>query len=563
MNGNELISKLKSKFNDSIVNAVEKTPSRVFITVPKNKIKEITGYISKDMKARFQVSVGTDSRNKNGNFQITHIFSLDKEKLYIIVHALVHPDDPNIDSIANDIPAANWTEREFRDMIGVNPVGHPDPRRLVLADDWPDDVYPLRKDFPYDCKVPSVSPGSPGPRIVMKAPPEGASVIPIGPFYPVLEEPSQWRIFVEGESIVGCDYRGFYVHRGIEKLGDSVLTYNQIPFIAERICGICGFVHSSCYCQAVENAAGIEIPERSKFIRSILLELERIHSHLLWLGIAGHIIGFDTVLMQSWRIREPVMWLTERITGHRKTYGMNLIGGVRRDITKEMCQDITNVINKVEKEWTAVINAIGGDTPLFMRLRNVGVLSHENALKTSVLGPTARGSGVDIDARTDHPFAAYEYIPVNRIVHNEGDIMSRTMVRLEETLESIRIIKECMKLMPEGPIMAKVPDTIPDGLEGVSVVEPPRGEVIHYIMTGGDNRPYRWRVRAPTYFNLQAVPIMIENVTIADVPITLGSIDPCFSCTERMEVVDVKKGDIKVYSQDDLLALSRKKYGDK
>lgn len=559
---NELIKKLKEKFGQAIISAEEKKPLKVYVKVKKEKIREAANYVFNELKARFQISAGTDTRNKDGNFLITHIFSFDKDKIFLLLHVPIDPADPNIDSVTPVIPAANWAEREFRDMIGVNPVGHTDPRRLVLADDWPEGVYPLRKDFPYDCKVPSA--GSPGSRIIMKEPPEGATVIPIGPFYPVLEEPSQWRIFVEGEQVVGCDYRGFYVHRGIEKLGDSVLTYNQIPFIAERICGICGYVHSCCYCQAVEEAGEIDIPIRAKYIRSIILELERVHSHLLWLGIAGHIIGFDTVLMQTWRIREPVMWLTERITGHRKTYGMNLIGGVRRDIPKNTHKDILDVIDKVEKEWIAVIDAIGGDTPLMMRLKGVGVLSREDAIKMAAVGPTGRGSGIEIDARVDHPFAAFEYIPVKKIVKQDGDILARTLVRLEETLESIRIIRECLKQMPDGPIQsAKVPDDLPAGKEGVSVVEAPRGEVIHYLITGEGNKPYRWRVRAPTYANLQAVPLMIQNVTIADVPITLGSIDPCFSCTERLEIVDVKKGDIKVYNQEELIAMSRKKYGGK
>jgi len=562
MNGKELIQKLKEKFSHFILKAEEKVPSKIYITVPKEKIKEISDYIFNQLKARFQISAGTDRRNTHGDFLVTHIFSLDKDKLFLLLHTSIAPEDASIDSITPAVPAANWAEREFRDMIGVTPVGHPDPRRLVLADDWPEGIYPLRKDFPYDCKIPLSD--SPAPGVVMKEPKEGATTVPIGPFFPVLEEPSRWRVFVEGETIVGCDYRGFYNHRGIEKLGDSVLTYNQIPFVAERICGICGYVHSCCYCQTVEEAAGIEIPVRAKYIRSIILELERIHSHILWFGIAGHIIGFDTVLMQTWRIREPVMWLAERITGHRKTYGMNLIGGVRRDIPKEIHQDILNVLNKVEKEWLSVIDAIGGDTPLMMRLKEVGILTYEDAVRYSVTGPTARGSGVEIDARIDHPFAAYEYIPVKIVLYKEGDILARTLVRLEETLESIRIIRECLKEMPQGTIMADFKkDEIEAGKEGVSVVEAPRGEVIHYLITGEENKPARWRVRAPTYANLQSVPIMIQNVTIADMPITLGSIDPCFSCTERLEVVDVKKGEIKVYTPEELIAISSKKYGGK
>jgi Ni,Fe-hydrogenase III large subunit len=290
-----------------------------------------------------------------------------------------------------------------------------------------------------------------------------------------------------------------------------------------------------------------------------MLELERIHSHILWLGIAGHIIGFDTVLMQTWRIREPVMWLCEQITGNRKQYGMNLIGGVRRDIPKEIHPKINEVLDGIEKEWKAVIAAIGGDTPLMMRLKDVGKLSYQDAKSTCVVGPTARGSGVGIDARLDHPYAAFGEVAPELKVQESGDVLGRTIVRLEETLVAINLVRQALREMPEGPIMAEIDSEIPAGREGVCSVEAPRGEVFHYVLTGDDNRPHRWKVRAPTYVNLQSVPLLIKDGTVADVTISLGSIDPCFSCTERMEVVDVKSGQVKIYRKNELLELTRGK----
>ena len=289
------------------------------------------------------------------------------------------------------------------------------------------------------------------------------------------------------------------------------------------------------------------------------MELERIHSHILWLGIAGHIIGFDTVLMQTWRIREPLMWLCEMITGNRKNYGMNLIGGVRRDIPKEMYSKIHEVIDKIEAEWKALIAAIGGDTPLMMRLKDVGTLSYDEAKLACVVGPTARGSGIPIDARLDHPYAAFAELPPELKVQQSGDVLGRTIVRLEETLVSINLVRRALREMPEGPIMAKIDSEIPPGREGICTVEAPRGEVFHYVLTGEDNRPYRWKVRAPTYANLQSVPLLIKEGTVADVTISLGSIDPCFSCTERLEVVDVKSGELKVYRKNELLQMTRRK----
>jgi len=378
----------------------------------------------------------------------------------------------------------------------------------------------------------------------------------MGPFFPVLEEPASFRLFVEGETIVGCDYRGFYNHRGIEKLGDSVLTYDKIPFVAERICGICGFIHSTCYCQAVEKAIELEVPRRAECLRSLMLELERVHSHLLWLGIAGHILGFDTVLMQSWRIREPVMWLTELISGSRKTYGMNVVGGVRRDVSKETAAKILEVIGVVAKEVAEVRRAIAGDTTLLARTRGVGTLSGEKAREFCVVGPPARASGVPIDARLDHPYAGYDAFPPHLCMQEDGDTWARLLVRVDELEDSIRLIREIVAGLPEGPILAEVGE-VPEGRVGVSAVEAPRGEAIHFVETGGKDRPYRWRVRAPTFPNLQAVPTMVAGQTIADVPITLGSLDPCFSCTERMETVDLRDGRRRIYRRKELEELAR------
>lgn len=544
---------LKERLGADFLAAEQPQPDTLRVDIDKRAVVKAAETLVGELNARFIISVGTDKRELSNDYGIAHVFSIDPDQLFVVLDCAVGSDDTNIDSITPVIPGADWAEREFFDAVGVAPEGHPDPRRLMLADDWPEGVYPLRRDFPYDFKPPPAE----GMRPEMRPAPKGTTVIPLGPFFPVLEEPAYWRLFVEGETIVGCDYRGFYNHRGIEKLAESVLTYNEIPYIAERICGICGFIHSTCYCQAVEKAAGIQVPRRARIIRTIMLELERIHSHLLWLGIAGHILGFDTVLMQTWRIREPVMWLCEAITGNRKTYGMNTIGGVRRDLPEDMKPKLMEVLLDIERESLAVQKAIVGDSTLLARTKGVGVLTNEWAKKVCVVGPPARASGVAIDSRIDHPYAAYDEIPVRIAVQEDGDTWARVLVRIEELVEAIRLVREAMEALPEGPICAEIVEEIPSGRLGISVVEAPRGEAIHVVLTGGDNRPYRWRVRAPTYPNLQAVPAMVKDDTIADVPIIIGSLDPCFSCTERVEAVDVKSDRLTVYSRDDLERLSR------
>lgn len=534
----------------------KKLDNILFASVPPEDLVSAAQYIRDNLDGRFIMSVGTDKRELGAGFEVGSIFGLDQRKHFLYLRANVDEIDPHIDSITHLIPGANWAEREVRDLIGVHPDGHPDPRRLVVADDWPEGVYPLRKDFPYNERPAPVPDAKP----ILQKPPKNASVFPIGPYFPTLEEPAFFNLFVEGEQIVGMDYRGFFNHRGIEKMGDSALTYDQTIFIAERICGICGVVHSVCYCQATEIAAGIEVPTRAKYLRTILLELERVHSHLLWIGLACHFIGFDTLFMQAWRIREPAMWLSEFITGNRKTYGMYAIGGACRDLPEGSEKRILEVIDQIERETNAVVEAIFDDSSLRLRLQGSGILSHEDAKALCVVGPTARGSGVAIDARADHPYAAYGELDFEVCVEQSCDNWGRTMVRIREVFEAIKILRQCIEKMPQGPIIAERTE-IPHYREGLSSVEAPRGEAHHYVLTGRENRPYRWKVRAPSYNNLQAIPVMLEGMTIADAPISIGSIDPCFSCTERIAVIDQASGKTKIYSQDELLKRFRERFG--
>ena len=554
----EFLSDLWEHFPEILEDFQEHVTGQFVATLPREELPVVAKYAIKQLGARFVVSVGTDRREKSGDFSISYILAFDEDKRFLVLHSHVPADDLSVGSITPEIPAANWAEREAFDLLGIVAVGHPDPRRLVLSDDFPNEIHPLRREFEYNTRFPYEPQNAP-PR---KDGPEGTTVVPLGPFYPTLEEPAYFRLFLDGERVVGSDYRGFYNHRAVEKLGDSELNYNQIPFVAQQICGICGQVHSVAYCQAVEDACGIETPMRAKYIRSLLLELERLQSHLLWVGLAGHIIGFDTVLMQLWRIREPVMWLMERVTGNRKHYSSNLIGGVRFDITPESVDDTREVLNKVETEFKAVVDAVAIDTTLMARLKGVGILTEENARALGTVGPTARGSNVAIDCRVDHPYAAYTELGVQKQVQDGCDCWARTLVRLFETFECIRLIRKALDDMPPGPIMANIDHHLPAGKIGLCSVEAARGESHHYVLTGDDNRPYRWRVRAPTYPNLQAVGCMIEGEHLADVPICLGSYDPCFSCTERVETLDVNSNRIRVYTKEELMEMSRRRIAD-
>ncbi|MEA3399697.1 MAG: NADH-quinone oxidoreductase subunit C [Armatimonadota bacterium] len=549
MTAEQVSESVRARIGDALLECTPAGERRLYLTIEPHALADATDELCGNLNARFVVNSATDQREQADRFLLSYFFALDEDDGYIALHTAVPEEEATVASITPTVPGANWSEREMYDLMGVSAQGHPDPRRLVVPDDWPDGVYPLRCDFEAS--------GKPEPAedraVPMKQPPEGSTVVPIGPYFPTQKEPASFRIFVDGETVVGSDYRGFYNHRGVEKLGCSELTYNQIPFIAERICGICGFVHSTVYCQAVEEAAQIEVPRRARYIRTILLELERMESHMLWTGVAGHIISFDTILMQTWRMREPLMWLCERLTGNRKTYGMNLVGGVRRDIPETAHEDILGVVGEIEREWRMLLSAIEGDSTLMARLKDVGHLARAEAIVRCAVGPTARGSGLAIDARVDHPYAAYDELHVDKCVESGCDNLARVMVRLREVLVAIDVIREALETMPAGPVQAEIDEEIPAGREGMSAVEAPRGEVFHWVLTGQDNRPERWRVRAPTYANLQSVPPMIAGDTLADVPIGIGSFDPCFSCTERMAVVDTRDGSVREMTREEIM----------
>jgi len=356
-------------------------------------------------------------------------------------------------------------------------------------------------------------------------------VIPIGPQHPALKEPESFRVTLEGEKIKEVSLRLGYNHRGIEKACEA-RTYMQNIYLLERVCGICSHSHSTCYVQAVEDLAGVEVPKRALYIRTIVGELERLHSHLLWLGVAGHEIGFDTLFMYSWRDREIVMDLFAKITGNRVNYGINTIGGVRRDISKEDQKEILIAVDKLEERTKYYIKVATQEVTLIKRLSNVGKLSHADIESFGAVGPVARASGVDRDIRRDDPYAAYDEISFKVITDNNEDVYGRTLVRVGELMESYSIIRQAIKNMPDGPITVKVPRKIPEG-ESISRYEAPRGEDVHYVKSNGSDIPERVKLRAPTLANIKAVLKMLENYNLADLPIIVAAIDPCFSCTDR------------------------------
>ena len=376
-------------------------------------------------------------------------------------------------------------------------------------------------------------------------------MIPLGPQHPALEEPESFNLLLEGERVAAASVLLGYNHRGMEKAAES-RTYVQNIYLLERICGICSHSHSTCYVQTVEALAGAEVPRRALYLRALIGELERIHSHLLWLGIAGHEIGFMSLFMYAWRDREIVMDILEMLTGNRINYGMNAIGGVRRDITPEQAQKVLEAVDALQARTEYYKKAVLGEETVAQRLSGVGKLSKEDALRLDAAGPVLRASGVARDVRKDDPNGIYPELDFEVITDTHADVFGRTVVRVLELMESYKMIRQIIHQLPEGPIAVKVPARIPAG-ESIMRYEAPRGEDIHYTRSNGTDKPDRVKVRAPTLANSAAIAHMIEGGYLADVPIVIAAIDPCFSCTDRsVRVVDAKNGQEKRFDWEGL-----------
>ena len=384
------------------------------------------------------------------------------------------------------------------------------------------------------------------------------TIVPVGPYHPLQEEPEFFKLYVEGEKVVGLDIELGYNHRGIEKLSEGK-DYEETIFLVERVCGICSTSHPMACVQAIEEAGEIDVPERALYIRSVIGELERIHSHLLWLGLAGHFLGFNTVWMWAWRYREDVLTICEQITGNRQHYGMLKPGGVRRDVLPEDVPAIVKMLDGLARPLNLFRDTVAQDPLIQARAEGIGILTPEQVRRLGALGPTARASGVDIDVRRDHPHAAYDRVEWDVILESKGDVFDKIMVRIREMFESVRIIRQCLSHLEtaSGPIDSRPKEVKPG--EGIGHYEAPRGEVFHYIRSDGSNRPMRHKIRAPSYMNVPTNREAVIGETIADATIILAAVDPCYCCTERMAgVVDPQTDEVLIAGKE-LLRLSREK----
>jgi ech hydrogenase subunit E len=355
--------------------------------------------------------------------------------------------------------------------------------------------------------------------------------VPIGPYHPALEEPYKLSVHCKGEIIEDVDIEVGFVHRGIELLAQR-RNYIQDLVLVERVCGICSNIHTLTFSMAAENIAGIQVPDRARFIRTIVAELERLHSHLLWAGIGSEDIGFQTMFMEIYALRERVMDVLEMISGNRVNYSMNCIGGVNRDIidSATVIKAIQEIRSGIEK---TVIPIFTTNQTIIARTRGIGILTREDAIKYGVVGPIARASGLAMDIRQDFPYAAYKDLGFKIVTQDTCDVQARVVVRALEMLESCRLIEKALAEMPAGPIRLPEPVTVVPAGESMARVEAPRGEVVYYMKSDGSDHPVRVKIRTPSDLNIPSIRAMVKGQVLGDMAIIQASVDPCCSCTDR------------------------------
>ena len=358
------------------------------------------------------------------------------------------------------------------------------------------------------------------------------TIIPFGPQHPVLPEPIHLDLVVEDERVVEAIPSIGYIHRGLEKLVEKK-DYNQMVYVVERICGICSFGHGWGACLAIEGAMNVEIPERAEYLRTILHELGRIHSHLLWLGLMADGFGFESLFNHCWRVRETILDLFEKNTGGRVIFSICKVGGMRQDISDENLKEMVDVLNGIKAEIKQLTDVFLDDISVKNRMVGVGVLTKEEAEELCAVGPTARGSGVCQDLRLTDTHGVYDKLGFEPCVEEAGDCYARCKVRIREVFQSIELIEKAVSMIPEGPVAVNVKGNVEADAEYMVRLEQPRGEAFYYARGAGSKFLKRMRVRTPTNMNIPALVKTLQDCDLADVPILVLTIDPCISCTER------------------------------
>ncbi len=478
-----------------------------------------------------------DEGNASRDLQVRYVFEPTTgtpplPDVFVTLLASLDPSRPVLPSISAEVPAASWHEREAQDLFGISFDGHPDPRPLVVHDGWPKGLFPLRKRFDASQRPPAL-PAEEFPHLVVEG--EGVLEIPVGPIHAGIIEPGHFRFSTVGESVLELDARLFYTHRGLEKRIEGMAAADAF-FVAERMCGVCSVSHALGFCEAVEQIAGIEVPRRALFLRTIALELERLYNHVGDVGNIAAGASYHYGTSAGLRMKEALQQVNERLSGHRFLRGLVVPGGARADVDPELARSIESVLASTEEALANLRERIENNPTVMDRLDTTGTLQRNDAIALGVTGVAARASGVDRDARRDHPHAAYGKeagLAVSVPVLTDGDVHARLELREAEARESIRLLRVLMGSVPSGPIRAAMPGALPPWGIGLAAIESPRGAAIHWLRSDARGRVDRYHLRSASYANWPAVPLAAKTAIVPDFPLVNKSFELCYSCTDR------------------------------
>jgi Ni,Fe-hydrogenase III large subunit/Ni,Fe-hydrogenase III component G len=487
------------------------------------------GALVRERKARLVVMTGTDERGSGRGYGLYYVFALPSGDL-VSVESQVDATRPEFPSVTRVVPAAHWYEREVKDLLGVEPRGHPDPRRLVLHEDWPLGLHPLRKDFDGQRAV-ARDPHPHEPLTGVRG--DGVMEVPVGPIHAGIIEPGHFRFGGVGELVFQLEARLFYTHRGIEKAAEGA-SIERVLFLAERLCGACSLSNAVAYSQAIEGLADRHPGLRARLIRSVLLELERLYNHVGDIANLCAGAALQLGVYQGGILKERLQELNAAVTGHRYLFGVACPGGVRRDLDDAAQQLILRETAAVEGDFRGYVEALLETESFMERLIDTGVLEHDLADELGAVGVAARASGVARDVRASQPYAALRPGMVRPVVRTEGDVRARMLVRVDEAFASFALVRELVRELADvaaGELATPV-GPLPPERRALGIVESPRGENVHWLMTGARGEIARYRVRSASY-NWALVPFAVAGNLLPDFPLINKSFELCYACLDR------------------------------
>jgi Ni,Fe-hydrogenase III large subunit/Ni,Fe-hydrogenase III component G len=473
-----------------------------------------------DFGAELRLMVGNDRRGDIGAFEVYYLFAHPSENWFLHARKVLAAQDPAVVSLGTFHHPASLFEQEIYDLFGITAVNHPDPRPLVRHGFWPEDYFPLRKDARAGSFVDD---GRPFPFVEVGG--EGVYEIPVGPVHAGVIEPGHFRFSVVGETIIDMRARLYYTHKGTEKLFEGRAPAAGVE-LAERVSGDTTVGHALAYCQALEALAGTTVPARARYLRVVLLEMERLYNHVADFGMIANDTGFAVAHSHCFRIRERLLRLNKRLTGNRLLRGGIVPGGVGHDLPAGL--DLPAEVDAALEDFEEIVALSLASSLVQDRLEGTGMLTTRTARDHGVLGYVARASGIDADVRRDHPFAAYGDLSFRVPVFTSGDVKARTLVRVEEARESARLIRQAVERMPAGPLSARL-GALPAFEPAWGMVEGWRGAIIHWVMADAAGALYRVKIMDPSFLNWRPLSYALLKNIVPDFPLCNKSFNQSYS----------------------------------